>query len=97
MGRKRSFAAFLSTMAHEKPPVAPQDLWGHGFGQCCRQLAALDKAQDRREIHIHREDDKAFVQILQGQVHSWRQVWLCLTEPYLVYCTVEHGWRVTMI
>ena len=39
-----------------------------------RQIATLDKAQDRRELFIQRDDDKAFVQSLKDQVHAWAQV-----------------------
>lgn len=40
----------------------------------CRQIATLDKAQDRRELFIQRDDDKAFVQSLKDQVQAWGQV-----------------------
>ena len=43
-------------------------------GYVCRQVADLNKSQDRQEIAIRRDDDKAFVQSLQEQVQAWRQV-----------------------
>ena len=70
----------------------------HGVRQCSsnpydsvdirRQIATLDKTQDRREIFLQRDDDKAFVQSLKEQVQAWGQVRHYLTGLLLsVACT----------
>ncbi|KAL3134934.1 hypothetical protein ABBQ32_007896 [Trebouxia sp. C0010 RCD-2024] len=38
-----------------------------------KQIATIDKTQDRREISLQRDDDKAFVQSLKEQVQAWGQ------------------------